>query len=152
MSDGCCGPAAIEIEQFLAPAQADALPIVVIGAGPVGLAAAAHLAERGLNFLILEAGQQVGACGAQWGHVRVFTPVAVQHRRRRPPRCSRPAAGPSPTPDWLPTGAELVERLPRPAGRHPRSAPAAPRARVSAISRARARTGSAPPAARTRRS
>lgn len=32
------------------------LPIAIIGAGPVGLAAAAHLVERGLTPLILEAG------------------------------------------------------------------------------------------------
>jgi hypothetical protein len=32
------------------------LPVVVIGAGPVGLAAAAHLAERGIRFTVLEAG------------------------------------------------------------------------------------------------
>lgn len=30
------------------------LPVAVIGAGPVGLAAAAHLAERKLNFMVLK--------------------------------------------------------------------------------------------------
>lgn len=33
------------------------LPVVVIGAGPAGLAAAAHLVERGIEPLILEAGR-----------------------------------------------------------------------------------------------
>jgi 2-polyprenyl-6-methoxyphenol hydroxylase-like FAD-dependent oxidoreductase len=32
------------------------LPVVVVGAGPQGLAAAAHLLERGLTPLVLEAG------------------------------------------------------------------------------------------------
>ena len=32
------------------------LPVAVIGAGPVGLAAAAHLAERGVPFVVFEAG------------------------------------------------------------------------------------------------
>ena len=32
------------------------LPVAVIGAGPVGLAAAAHLISRGLEPLIFEAG------------------------------------------------------------------------------------------------
>src|SRR3546814_15952257 len=36
------------------------LPVVVIGAGPVGLAAAAHLVERGLRPLVLERGENVG--------------------------------------------------------------------------------------------
>ncbi|WP_249024683.1 FAD-dependent oxidoreductase, partial [Couchioplanes caeruleus] len=51
-----------------------ALPVVVIGAGPVGLAAAAHLHERGLPFLVLEAGDEVAASVRQWGHVGIFSP------------------------------------------------------------------------------
>ncbi|HSE09850.1 MAG TPA: NAD(P)-binding domain-containing protein [Nocardioidaceae bacterium] len=50
------------------------LPIVVIGAGPVGLAAAAHLRSRGLPTLVLEAGPDVGAAMSEWGHIRTFTP------------------------------------------------------------------------------
>ncbi len=50
------------------------LPVVVIGAGPLGLAAAAHLLERGLTPLVLEAGGSAGWAVAQWGHVRTFSP------------------------------------------------------------------------------
>ncbi len=50
------------------------LPVVVIGAGPVGLAAAAHLSDRGLPVVVLEAGASVGAAVREWGHVRTFTP------------------------------------------------------------------------------
>jgi hypothetical protein len=50
------------------------LPAVVIGAGPVGLAAAVHLQARGLRPLVLEAGDQVGAAMSEWGHIRTFTP------------------------------------------------------------------------------
>lgn len=50
------------------------LPVVVVGAGPVGLAAAAHLAERGLTPLVLEAGAGAGAAVREWGHVRLFSP------------------------------------------------------------------------------
>ena len=46
------------------------LPVVVVGAGPVGLAAAAHLLERGVEPLVLEAGDGPGAAVASWGHVR----------------------------------------------------------------------------------
>lgn len=49
-------------------------PVVVIGAGPVGLAAAARLVERGISVLILERGLRAAAALRAWGHVRVFTP------------------------------------------------------------------------------
>jgi thioredoxin reductase len=49
------------------------LPVAVIGGGPIGLAAAAHLAERGLNAVVFEAGETVGANVRDWGHVRIFT-------------------------------------------------------------------------------
>ncbi|PRC47883.1 flavoprotein, partial [Mycobacterium sp. ITM-2017-0098] len=42
------------------------LPVVVIGAGPLGLAAAAHLMERGLTPLVLEAGEGPGSAVEQW--------------------------------------------------------------------------------------
>lgn len=50
------------------------LPVVVIGAGPQGLAAAAHLLERGLQPVVLESGTGPGAAVAQWSHVRTFSP------------------------------------------------------------------------------
>ena len=49
------------------------LPIAVIGAGPIGLAAAAHLVERGVPVRVYEAGGTVGANIRDWAHVRVFT-------------------------------------------------------------------------------
>ncbi|MFC9863265.1 MULTISPECIES: NAD(P)-binding domain-containing protein [unclassified Streptomyces] len=55
-----------------APATTE-LPVVVIGAGPVGLAAAAHLLDRGNEPLVLEAGQSVGAAVREWAHVRLFS-------------------------------------------------------------------------------
>ncbi|MFF1418053.1 NAD(P)-binding domain-containing protein [Streptomyces sp. NPDC058280] len=55
---------------------ATALPTVVIGAGPVGLAAAAHLVERGIEPLVLEAGPDAGSAVREWSHVRLFSPWA----------------------------------------------------------------------------
>ncbi|MER5641367.1 NAD(P)-binding domain-containing protein [Kitasatospora sp. NPDC002227] len=52
------------------------LPVVVIGAGPVGLAAAARLIERGLDPLVLEAGPAAATAVRQWSHVRLFSPWA----------------------------------------------------------------------------
>ncbi|MDH2426370.1 FAD-dependent oxidoreductase [Sphaerisporangium sp. TRM90804] len=118
MSDGCCGPTALEIEPFPAQATARELPTVVIGAGPVGLAAAAHLAERGLDFLVLEAGREIGASVAQWGHVRVFSPwkYNIDAAARRLLDAGGWAA---PDPDWLPTGTELIEGYLKPLAEHP---------------------------------
>ncbi|MGW2089126.1 NAD(P)-binding domain-containing protein [Streptomyces sp. NPDC001880] len=49
------------------------LPVVVIGAGPAGLAAAAHLVEYGIEPLVLEAGDTAGATVREWSHVRLFS-------------------------------------------------------------------------------
>jgi thioredoxin reductase len=101
-------PAAAE-DLDAAPTAPTGLPVVVIGAGPVGLAAAAHLLARGLEPLILEAGAQVGANIAQWRHVRLFSPwclaldpVGVRLLDR--------AGWTGPDPDALPTGADLLDR------------------------------------------
>jgi len=85
------------------------LPIAVIGAGPVGLAAAAELLARGLVPLVLEAGASVGQAVRHWGHVRMFSPwrfnVAPAARARLLD------AGWAPPDDAVfPTGAELVAR------------------------------------------
>ncbi|MEU7481947.1 FAD-dependent oxidoreductase [Lentzea sp. NPDC042327] len=48
-------------------------PVVVVGAGPTGLAAAAHLVQRGEHVLVLEAGDRAGASVSQWNHVRLFS-------------------------------------------------------------------------------
>ncbi|MFC9629033.1 FAD-dependent oxidoreductase [Streptomyces mirabilis] len=51
----------------------DQLPVAVIGAGPIGLAAAAHLIERGIEPLVLEAGPSAGTAVRNWSHVRLFS-------------------------------------------------------------------------------
>ncbi len=48
-------------------------PVVIIGAGPIGLAAAAHASERNLDFVVLEAGRDAGAAVGEWAHVRLFS-------------------------------------------------------------------------------
>jgi cation diffusion facilitator CzcD-associated flavoprotein CzcO len=50
------------------------LPIAVIGAGPIGLSAAAHLLGRGETPLVLEAGANVGSSIREWAHVSMFSP------------------------------------------------------------------------------
>ncbi len=98
------------------------LPVAVIGAGPVGLAAAAHLLARGETPLVFEAGPQVGHAIRQWGHVRMFTPweYCVDAEAGRLLR----AAGWAPPPaDRIPTGAELVASYLEPLARLPQLAP-----------------------------
>ncbi|WP_018157922.1 NAD(P)-binding domain-containing protein [Demetria terragena] len=52
----------------------EALPLVVIGAGPSGLAAAANAQQRGLPTVLLEAGHQASTWVREWGHIRLFSP------------------------------------------------------------------------------
>jgi NADPH-dependent 2,4-dienoyl-CoA reductase/sulfur reductase-like enzyme len=51
----------------------DVLPIAIVGAGPIGLALAAHLVGCGKRFIIFEAGPEAGHAIRQWQHVRLFT-------------------------------------------------------------------------------
>ncbi|MCA2218193.1 FAD-dependent oxidoreductase [Jidongwangia harbinensis] len=83
------------------------LPVVVIGAGPVGLAAAAHLAERGIAFTVLEAGDGPAAAIRQWGHVRLFSPWRFDIDAAAA-RLLSDAGWVRPDDDRLPTGADLV--------------------------------------------
>ena len=91
----------------MTPAQLSELPVVVIGAGPVGLAGAAQLLARGAKPLVLEAGPKAGHTIRQWGHVGMFTPwrfcvdraaegLLASYGWSHPPK------------DDVPTGADLV--------------------------------------------
>jgi thioredoxin reductase len=82
--------------------------IAIIGAGPVGLAAAAYALERGLKPLVLEAGPAIGHAVRQWGHVRMFSPWEYNIDRASE-RFLVSAGWNSPDPNHYPTGAELVE-------------------------------------------
>ena len=84
------------------------LPVAVIGAGPVGLAAAAHLIERGLEPLILEAGPSAGAAIEQWRHIRLFSPWQY-NTDAAAVRLLAAAGWETPEPTALPTGGELVD-------------------------------------------
>ncbi|KKX29362.1 FAD-dependent oxidoreductase [Rhizobium sp. LC145] len=85
------------------------LPVAIIGAGPVGLAAAAQLVQWGIRPIVLEAGQSAGSSLRTWGHVRVFSPWRYVVENAAASLLGR-SGWRMPDLDELPTGAEIVER------------------------------------------
>ena len=77
--------------------------VIVIGAGQSGLAAAHHLARRGVDFVVLEANQRVGD---QWRRryesLRLYSPA----RYDALPGLPFPLA-----PNAFPTGAQMADYL-----------------------------------------
>lgn len=93
------------------------LPVAVLGAGPVGLAAAAHLVKYGQPFVVLEAGAEAGAAVRQWGHVRTFTPW--RYMVDGAARALLESSGWSvPNQEHPPTGDELVDHYVAPLANH----------------------------------
>lgn len=98
------------------------LPVAIIGAGPVGLAAAVHAVQRGLTPIIFERGPAVGASLRAWAHVRMFSPWRFN---------IDPAARAlltdtgwrAPDEDELPTGGDVVRDYLEPLAAHPALAP-----------------------------
>ena len=109
--------------------------VAVIGAGPVGLAAAAHLLERGLEPVVIEAGPTVGHAVRQWSHVRMFSPWEYNIDKAADRLLSQ-AGWNRPQPDHYPTGAELAEQYLEPlATRTPLKDHIRTRSMVTAIGR-----------------
>jgi thioredoxin reductase len=89
------------------------LPVAVIGAGPVGLAAVAHLEVRGVPYLLFEAGKTVASNILSWKHIRVFSPwrYNIDKAARQLLTASQ---WQSPDDDGLPTGQELFDHYFKP--------------------------------------
>ena len=94
------------------------LPVAVIGAGPIGLAAAAHLLARGETPIVFEAGSSVGAAIREWGHVRLFSPWRYLVDREATALLEQ-NGWVMPEPEGLPLGRELVEQYLEPLATHP---------------------------------
>jgi thioredoxin reductase len=84
----------------------DQLPVIVIGAGPVGLAAAAHLATRNVRFLLLEASESVAACFRSTAHVRLFSPWKMNIDAAAA-RLLEPHGWHAPDPEGMPTAGDM---------------------------------------------
>lgn len=92
------------------------LPVAIIGAGPIGLAAAANLVERGIDFRVYEAGDSVADSIRSWGHTRLFSPwrYLVDPASQR---LLEATGWELSDPDRAPSGAELVAQYLEPLSR-----------------------------------
>ncbi|CAN7204333.1 NAD(P)-binding domain-containing protein [Paenibacillus sp. LjRoot153] len=111
------------------------LPVAIIGAGPVGLAAAAHLVTRGESFVLFDAGKSVGASVLQWAHVRLFS--QWEYNIDKAARQLLTSHGwIAPDNSSLPTGLEMIERYFKPFAELPEINPFIHlNAKVTAVSR-----------------
>ena len=82
------------------------LPVAIIGAGPVGLAAAAHLKVRNQPFILFEVGDSVASNILSWKHIRVFSPWKYNIDKAAQQLLSE-TKWQRPSDNGLPTGEEL---------------------------------------------
>lgn len=110
--------------------------VAIIGAGPVGLAAAAHVMERGMTPVVLEAGAEAGHAVRQWQHVQLFSPWEYNVDQAAA-RLLADIGWNRPDPNVYPTGGELLDQYLVPlATRTPLKDVIRTSSRVTAISRA----------------
>lgn len=83
--------------------------VAIIGAGPVGLAAAAHALERNLTPIVLEAGPEAGHSVRQWSHVHMFSPWEYNIDKAAE-RLLVATGWNAPDPTTYPTGGDLIAR------------------------------------------
>lgn len=108
--------------------------VAIVGAGPVGLAAAAHALKRNLRPIVLEAGE-VGHAVRQWSHVRMFSPWSFNVDKEAE-ELLRAVGWNAPDPEHYPTGGELVEHYLEPlASRTRLKDHVKSKARVSSVAR-----------------
>ena len=98
------------------------LPVAIIGAGPIGLAAAAHLTKQEIPFILFEAGNSVGNNFLSWSHVRVFSPWKYNIDKAAE-ELLEASGWNTPDKEALPTGKQLVEDYFRPLASLPTIAP-----------------------------
>ncbi|MFN4290984.1 MAG: NAD(P)-binding domain-containing protein [Permianibacter sp.] len=94
------------------------LPVAIIGAGPVGLAAAAHLVTRGFTPMILEAGASIAANLEGYRHVRLFSPW--RYNLDKAAHALLASTGwQAPPAEQLPTAGDVIDHYLAPLAAHP---------------------------------
>lgn len=118
----CCGTESESLQKNSDIQRLMRLPIAIIGGGPVGLAAAAHLAKHGESFILLEAGAHLGSNILTWGHVRLFSPWQYNIDKAALSLLEKQGWD-SPDLKALPTGKEIVEKYLQPLANLPEIKP-----------------------------
>lgn len=113
----CCGPTEQAKKETTSNETAFHLnkqyPVAILGAGPVGLAAAAHLAVAGESFIVLEKGTDVAENIKSWQHVRLFSPWQYNVDKAAKELLQK-NGWKMPQEDQLPTGQEIREQYLQP--------------------------------------
>lgn len=112
------------------------LPVAIIGAGPIGLAAAAHLVGRGHAIELFEAGGSIAANLESYRHVQLFSPWQYNMDHTAVGLLSQKPGWTPPQADALPTAGEVIDQYLLPLSRLDAIAPKLHvNARVLAVSR-----------------
>lgn len=122
----CCGPVE-DIQKESLPKETPfklnkTYPIVILGAGPVGLAAAAHLSLANEAFIVLEKGAEVAENIKSWQHVRLFSPWQYNVDKAAKQLLLK-SGWTMPEKDLLPTGQEIREAYLQPLANLPEIKP-----------------------------
>lgn len=97
-------------------------PVAIIGGGPVGLAAAAHLVKRKKPFILFEKSENIAGSVLEWGHVQMFSPWEFTIDEAAA-ALLQDNGWEAPPVKELPTGRELVDMYLRPLSELPQLKP-----------------------------
>lgn len=98
------------------------LPVAIIGGGPAGLAAAAHLVQYNQPFILFESGAALGTHFLEYGHVRLFSTWRYNIDAASKKLFERHGLA-LPDPERLPYGKEIAEQYLQPLGKLPELEP-----------------------------
>ena len=85
------------------------LAVAIIGGRPIGLAAAAQLAQLGEPFVLFESGERIASNVRGWAHVRVFSPWRY-NMDQAAQELLRTGGWQMPDLESLPTGQDLIDQ------------------------------------------